>query len=124
MNARGNGWQRRYINENSNIRNPMGNNAFKQKHRELGLCTQCSSPVHPGFTKCLKHLRSHAAAQMKHRLKYPERYRKMQRDIKKLRRQNGLCTGCGAPVEKGYVTCYNCREQLYNERFENATRIV
>ena len=102
----------------------MGDSEYKQKHRELGLCTQCSSPVHPGHMRCLKHLRSHAASQKKYRQNNSEFYLKLHRDIKKLRRQKGLCTACGAPVEKGYSTCYNCREQLYCERFENATRIV
>ena len=29
---------------------------YRQRHRELGLCSQCSEPIVPGKTRCARHL--------------------------------------------------------------------
>jgi len=102
----------------------MGNLKYKQAHREAGFCVYCSRPAHPGHSLCLIHIRSHAKNVRRNQLKLGEVYLQSQRDRKKLRRQQGLCPACGAPAEDGYITCYNCREKLYFERFENAAPIV
>jgi len=102
----------------------MGSQKYKQLHRELGLCTNCSRPVHPGYSMCLTHLRSHSKNIRKDRLELGGVYLQYEQNRKKLRRQQGLCPACGAPAEDGYITCLNCRERLFFERFENAAPIV
>ena len=102
----------------------MGNNKFKQAHRDLGLCTNCSRSVHPGHSLCLTHIRSHTKNVRRHQQKLGETYLQSHRDRKELRRQQGLCPACGAPIKDEHITCCNCREKLYYQRFENATPIV
>jgi len=102
----------------------MGNQKYKQAHREAGLCVYCSKPVHPGRSKCLTHIRTHAINTKRNRKKRGESYLQSERDRKELRRQQGLCTACGAPTDGKHVTCFNCRDEFFYERFENATPIV
>ena len=102
----------------------MGNQKYKQAHKEKGLCNDCSRPVHPGHIRCLTHIRTHNVNAIKSNFKRGESYLQSQRDRKELRRQQGLCPSCGAPVEDDHITCCNCRDEFFYERFENATPIV
>ena len=103
----------------------MGNQKYKQAHKEHGLCSGCSRPVHPGYSRCLTHIRTHNANAIRSNFKRGEAYLQYHREYKELRRQQGLCTSCGGPVEDNkHITCCNCREKLYFERFENAVAII
>ncbi len=43
----------------------MGNKKYKAKHKELGLCRDCSAPALPGKTRCEKHHVSHRLGDIK-----------------------------------------------------------
>lgn len=104
----------------------MGNQKYKQAHREQGLCANCSSPVHPGYSMCLKHMRSHNKSTKKWYRNNYEVYLRKQKERKELRRQQGLCAMCGAPLEEDNkcISCCNCRDKFFYERVENAVIIV
>ena len=91
----------------------MGNLAYKQKHKEKGLCTYCSNPVKPGFLNCEKHYQSHYEASTKWNRNNKEYKRQMARLIKQKLKRDGRCLKCGKPLEKEidaeFVTCLNCR---------------
>lgn len=38
----------------------MGNAAYKKRHKELGLCRNCSEPVYKNSNFCKKHCFEHA----------------------------------------------------------------
>lgn len=38
----------------------MGNAAYKKRHKELGLCRDCSEPVYKNSSFCKKHCFEHA----------------------------------------------------------------
>ena len=103
----------------------MGDNEYKQRHRDMGLCVECSEPVYPGIIRCLKHNRNHNAI-MREFYKTPE-YRERDRKRRISRKDNGKCMACGTPLipeDNGCVTCQNCREKLYKSEVENAVPIV
>ena len=102
----------------------MGNRKYKQAHRDLGLCIDCSKPVYPDRIRCLTHIRGQAKIERLRRKRLAETYLRYEQDRKELRRQQGLCPSCGAPADDGYIMCCNCRDRLYFERVENATPIV
>ena len=103
----------------------MGDQEYKQRHREQGLCLNCSRPVHKGYKHCLIHLRTKVISQRKYELKQGEAYLQIQRDIKQYRRDNNLCPMCGAPLgDSKYINCQNCREHIHFRRYENADIIV
>lgn len=97
----------------------MGNLKYKQRHRALGLCTQCSEPALVDSTRCLKHTISHAvnavrwgAGNREYRHAYNIRYKA------KLRAE-GRCQTCTAPlqadagdIDHGFISCFNCRRKL------------
>jgi len=106
----------------------MGNAKYKQRHRELGLCTDCSATVYLDREKCLKHIRAHAEHKKKSRLKHIKKITEKDHRYKQARRDNGLCVGCSAPLDpdadSGYLTCVNCRGRIFELRYINGTAIV
>ena len=49
--------------------------------------------------------------------KHKEEKLKMQREIYRLRKEEGICPVCGSnEVETGYVLCRNCLERTYKNR--------
>jgi len=80
----------------------MGNQAYKNNHKKLGLCVECSNDALFNSIRCGKHVENHR--------KRTKRY------VKKLIVQ-GRCSRCGILLDKdadcGYSTCINCREHLY-----------
>ena len=106
----------------------MGDNKYKQKHRELGLCLDCSEPVYRFGQWCLKHTRSHMKSMKAGRIRHYEKY--MARDkLKKQRyRDNGRCTTCSVSLDPdadaGFITCVNCRGGIHTERLIHGTAIV
>jgi len=106
----------------------LGNAKYKQKHRELGLCVDCSEPVHKGYTRCLKHIRSQIKLQKRLYDANPEKRRARSRKFKALYIATGRCRECSAPldpdVDRDNVTCSNCIEGIVTERLIHARKIV
>ena len=107
----------------------MGNNAYKQKHRDLGLCVNCSEPVYRDLSRCLKHARNHAKCDANY---YINNKAKRQAKMKKIRaryRDEGRCQECSAPldpyaIEKGLKGCSNCQGGIKRERLVHGYPIV
>jgi len=78
----------------------MANTAYRNKHKLLGLCTECPKYAVLGYSKCEYHLqiyREHTAT----------RYKK--------RKEEGKCPRCGlflGEVDDGKIKCQNCREEI------------
>jgi uncharacterized OB-fold protein len=103
----------------------MGNQKYKEKHRKMGLCENCSRPAYPDRRYCLKHLRSHARSQRIYEAKNKQAVLKRHRQLKQKRFENGRCKMCGGLLDDPqYKNCQNCREKLYVERIENAYPII
>lgn len=83
----------------------MGGNAYKAKHKSVGLCVDCSDWALPGRIRCKKHQESLRPLM-----------RKALRKIRARRRDEGRCTSCGVPLhsdmDTGKVKCLNCREGI------------
>ena len=86
----------------------MGNNEYKKKHREQGLCINCSRPSVPGRVKCATHLQTQSDATHRWQQENPDKAREAQGKKKKKRRESGRCINCGGPRDSGNVTCSNC----------------
>jgi len=84
----------------------MGDQKYKKKHRELGLCRDCSDPATHG-TRCKKHTIMHCKSMIKTRKK---------------RIKNFKCNRCGLPLFKdtdfGRISCVNCRSLLQRNLLE------
>jgi hypothetical protein len=91
----------------------MGNNAYKQKHREQGLCVDCSRPVLPGQTKCIIHNEKSRARTYRHYQKNHDKVLESNRKIKQRYRDANRCPSCGAPLgeqDEDCSHCVNCRD--------------
>lgn len=95
----------------------MGNTAWKQKHRELGLCTQCSKKAIPTASKCAEHEYSHRFANNRYRDNNLDKERERRRNLIKLYILTNRCPTCGNPLDEdadeGYKRCMNCRSVAY-----------
>jgi len=80
-------------------------NRYKQRHRELGLCVDCSRPAVPGKALCEVHIAT-----------------RKERDGRAViyRIENGLCSLCGHPLgaqDSGFTT-HNRNECKPSRRIE------
>lgn len=100
----------------------MGDNAYKQSHRELGLCTNCSRPAIPMKYKCAEHEHNHRIASKNYYWKNPEKQRESRRKNIRHRIDNRLCRTCGkdldSDADEGHVICMNCRSIRYREELK------
>lgn len=91
----------------------MGNNKYKQRHREMGLCSCCSEPVVPGMSYCKKHLKTHYISDRIYVDNNPEKIRIANMAKKEKARKEGRCRDCGKPldseIDEGKKLCLNCR---------------
>lgn len=97
----------------------VGDARYKQRHKEQGLCVDCSNPVVPGFIWC-------ASCREKNRIKVNEWNSKNKNKIKIYRKKrklyriaNRLCSECGdilGEQDDGYKQCINCRLRITNRR--------
>ena len=95
----------------------MGDNAYKQRHREQGLCTNCSRLALPFKDKCAEHEYSHNESCKKNYWNNPEKRRiKRREDIRRYLNSN-RCRTCSKPLDpdadEGHVVCMNCRSSAY-----------
>jgi protein-arginine kinase activator protein McsA len=106
----------------------VGNAKYKQRHRELGLCVDCSEPAYPENSRCLKHGRNRNAYTARHYLENLEHYQETYKRIKDNRIKDGRCAGCSAPLDpdadKDRVNCVNCRGGTVTERSIHGNTIV
>jgi hypothetical protein len=88
----------------------MGNNAYKKKHRELGLCADCSKPAKYPFLRCEEHIKTHNVSNKitNARLR------------KKWKEAGNLCRACGRLLDHseggadvGRVRCFSCTTQTW-----------
>jgi len=97
----------------------MGNAAYKQRHKEQGLCRDCSRPALPMRLHCIIH-NEHYRKYIKDKNKIPEIHAILLESSRKLKekyRKTNRCPKCSAPLgeqDKGYVTCINCRIRLHS----------
>ena len=91
----------------------MGNSLYKQRHREKGLCNDCSRKALPGQTRCKIHLLHHRVWK-EDPYKHKMRNLKMKEDWEK----NNLCSACGGPLDdEDFKTCMNCRQHVHRPRW-------
>ena len=96
----------------------MGDQAYKDKHKELGLCVDCSEPAYPNKTRCARHLINRVESSRRYYKKHKEYYQKLYKEIKEKRLREERCYACGGPLDdpERWVTCVNCREKIYQPR--------
>ena len=69
----------------------MGSKLYKQRHKEQGLCTDCSEKTILGHTLCIKHLAAQKARNKARRKRH---------------REQGLCEVCSEKALPGRVKCF------------------
>ena len=106
----------------------MGNNKYKQRHKDLGLCVNCSEPKHRENQLCLKHIRSRKISNYTCRMKYILKNRELIKRQKERYRNEGRCITCSAPLDvdadNGHVNCTNCRHNIHTPRGIHGNPIV
>ena len=90
-----------------------GRAKYKRKHKQLGLCVECSRPAIPGRTLCKIHSAHNSERCSK---SYYDNLDKRRREMKRRReqyRKDGRCIMCSAYLQEedeGFVNCMNCRQ--------------
>jgi len=109
----------------------MGNSKYKQKHRELGLCENCSAPVYRDRILCLKHIRSKNKSSKQYYVNNTQKASIALERTRTMYRDNNKCVSCSAPldpdIDDGKICCMNCRWHRHvtlNERLIHGTVIV
>lgn len=91
----------------------MGSNAYKKRHKEQGLCVDCSRLATPGETRCPVHNYNNKMRGNRQYQKNREIYLKKDRIKKQNWRDTGRCPRCGAyldaEIDEGCKYCLNCR---------------
>ena len=98
----------------------MGDAAYRQMHKDKGLCISCPRPALPNQVRCLQ-------CSENNRLNYLKYYRENPKELERLRRkqqtrrETNRCIACGAPliyedIIDNHVKCMNCREELHSPR--------
>jgi len=96
----------------------MGNSAYKQKHKDQGLCRDCPMPALPGRLHCIIHSekrRLHYQEWLKKPGNYQRSY-ESNKKLKELYKKTNRCHMCSAPLgeqDKGRVTCINHRDRRF-----------
>jgi len=96
----------------------MGDAKYKQRHKEQGLCKDCSRPALPMRSYCIIHGEKYNL-RFKEWMKNPAHYKSHHETLKKIRqlyRDTNRCIVCSAPLgeqDEGYVTCMNCRDVTF-----------
>ena len=94
----------------------MGNQAYKHRHKEQGLCGNCNRKAIPGFTLCglCSYKKSLGAKQ--YRLDNIAYFRLQDREKRKRRIGEGRCSKCGALLmEEEVKYCVNCSAHICRE---------
>ena len=94
----------------------MGDNAYKQKHKEQGLCVDCSRPALPGRIKCIIHSETSRMQNYKYVHNNYAKVLETNRKQKQIYRDTNRCPSCGAPLgeqDEGRAHCMNCRDRAF-----------
>ncbi len=89
--------QDREVEERLAKRSHRSVQAYRQRHREQGLCLTCSNTVEPGYSFCSKHLNSNRE--------------KTKTDYSWLK-EHGICVHCQRNPAKGMKKIVSCEECL------------
>lgn len=95
----------------------MGNQAYKKRHKEQGLCVDCSRLAILGETRCATHNYNINMQNKRSYYKY-HGIRLVKNEIRRQRYiEEGRCPICSAPldpkVDEGHVDCINCRMYIH-----------
>jgi len=91
----------------------MGNQLYKQRHREKGLCVDCSKKTLPGRTRCFKHTIAHQLWK-----EDPAKNIARSKKWKEYWEKHNLCLGCGRPRDDEKSSyCMNCRSNVFRPRW-------
>lgn len=88
----------------------MGDKKYKDKHRELGLCTDCSEPAMKDNTRCINHRWSRRKSDREHYKKVAEERRKQRKVKYEEMKAERLCVDCAKPLreDETSIRCFNC----------------
>ena len=92
----------------------MGDAAYKKRHKEQGLCVDCSRPAIPGQLRCIIHARNIQYFCARWCSKNREKKNKYWRNKRAEYKKEGRCVTCGAPLgeqDEGRTHCVNCRDR-------------
>ena len=94
----------------------MGDNAYKKRHKDQGLCVDCGRPALPKRIRCIIHNRIHNAKNYEWMHKDYGKVLEANRKQKQIYRDTNRCPSCGAPLgeqDEGYRHCMNCRDESF-----------
>jgi hypothetical protein len=87
---------------------------YKEKHKALGLCIDCSNEAMPGRLRCVCCGDRENKNGKRLRRLYPEKMRAKDQRIRQKRLALGLCPNCGGlRDEPSKKTCINCRLEIH-----------
>lgn len=95
----------------------MGSAAYKQRHREQGLCLYCSEPRFPGLVLCAEHNHTNKLSVLTWKQKNRAHLSAYRRNYIKKMIAEGRCRTCGNDLDSdadyGCRVCMNCRSQEF-----------
>jgi hypothetical protein len=93
----------------------LGTAEYRKRHKEQGLCIECSHQAVPGRVRCVHCLLADRVRQRKNYYKYHRKHLEKRRKEIKYRIENHLCRSCGAPMLADWDTreCPNCSVRIF-----------
>ena len=97
----------------------MGSAKYKQKHKEQGLCRDCSRPAIPMRVHCIICSEKYRLQNRKESFTEEQYAKRLQstNKFKKVYRETNRCPQCSAPKgeqDEGFISCVNCRLNLHS----------
>ncbi|KKN71473.1 hypothetical protein LCGC14_0420520 [marine sediment metagenome] len=95
----------------------MGDKAYKLRHKEQGLCVNCSCLASPRYVLCASCAYKQKIPARAHRRTHREYYRNVASIYRARRESEGQCTRCGSPLIAGENKyCVNCNSHDLRRR--------
>ncbi len=92
------------------ILNLIASKEYKDRHRELGLCQNCSRVALRGLSYCLYHLLTHRVSAIKYRNQRKKELANKEKERRGIRLAEGKCIACGAPLLEDEIKyCVSCK---------------
>ena len=88
----------------------MGNAKYKQKHKELGLCINCSNLAVHGEMCCAECSYKHRIASQKYYYKNHRLHLQKAKEKKEKLKEQNRCPICGGLNNTNGVTCSSCNQ--------------
>lgn len=88
----------------------MSDVRYMNKHRALGLCTECCESAIPGYALCAFHLIKRRENKKRFRHRHRLELLKKTQDTRKRFKEEGRCPTCGGPNDGPTVKCARCLE--------------